>query len=702
MIRSLDSLAIWLDDFYLLSTVILAITVAVGMTLRQPAKRLAIIKATLVALGILAVLCALPRYSVVHLRTAEQSSSASSAEPQAAAFVAAPNLNENTNSPAATDAAPLPLAKPASDAITVSTVWNEIGWQQVLAMLYVAGAAGVFVWLIIGQLAAIRLRRQAQPAPAELIAMLEEVATRRRFSPTLETCSRISPIEESPWRELETASRRDAATWSSLSETRIDGFGDTSLPRLELRLSARIATPVALGLFRPVILLPKGFADTQSAIRNPNSAIHSILAHELAHIRNHDLAWLAVSRVLLVVLWAQPLYWLVRRRMRFDQETLADAAAAELTNRQQYAEQLVAWARTLATQPLPMRLSPAVGLWEGASQLRQRLAMLLDERFTIVHSLSPHFQFSAFALSLMAGVALSSLTLEPARSQTNANSAAESIEQEKERQTARKPDYEVMGDRFILCRVTTELQRSLLGDVNEPRTSAALCVFVNQAAYKDKEVDSKSPFFVGLPERLTALAREDSRDASFIVLAVPHDARTKRAAEQEYALAKLCEQIGRSSGVEQAKWSVTYDSDFDWSKAIADASSGIKNTESVQENSIGDQRVRVFPVRTFLSRMLANADCVVNVLPILRDTAGTRFPIDFASSIKKYVPELKYDRFKAIVIRTRCSESAKAQTDTWVDDRPTSQAFGKELGFELTKLSRSYTNDADDSEPKKK
>ena len=68
--------------------------------------------------------------------------------------------------------------------------------------------------------------------------------------------------------------------------------------------------------------------------------------------------------MLLVFLWAQPLYWFLRRRTRLDQEALADAAAAELTSRQHYAEQLVAWARNIGSRRT-MRLSSAVGLWEG-------------------------------------------------------------------------------------------------------------------------------------------------------------------------------------------------------------------------------------------------------------------------------------------------------------------------------------------------
>jgi hypothetical protein len=140
------------------------------------------------------------------------------------------------------------------------------------------------------------------------------------------------------------------------------------------------------------------------------------LAHELAHIENRDLHWLAASRALLIALWAQPLFWLLRRRMRLDQEALADAAAAEITSRQSYAEQLVAWARDIAARPV-IRVTPAVGLWEGPSQLRQRIAMLVDDRFTVLRTCSRRWQLTAVALCGAIAIALSLVTFEPARTQ---------------------------------------------------------------------------------------------------------------------------------------------------------------------------------------------------------------------------------------------------------------------------------------------
>ncbi len=187
--------------------------------------------------------------------------------------------------------------------------------------------------------------------------------------------------------------------------------------RIELLTSDRINVPVALGTRRPAILLPHSFANSQSAIRNPQSEIAPVLAHELAHIRNHDLSWLAASRMLLLFLWAQPLYWFLRRRSRLDQEALADAAAAELTSRQHYAKQLVAWARNVAGHPT-MRLSSSVGLWESPSQLRSRIAMLINDQVEVIRHCSRTWRAASFVAYGMTAMALSLITISPARTQS--------------------------------------------------------------------------------------------------------------------------------------------------------------------------------------------------------------------------------------------------------------------------------------------
>ncbi len=209
---------------------------------------------------------------------------------------------------------------------------------------------------------------------------------------------------------------------------RIAGLNRKSPRRVDLLLSSHIEVAVALGIRRPAVLLPEKWTREfplplrdrlgHGSHSSPNF-LQTVLAHELAHIENRDLCWLAASRALLIALWAQPLYWLLRRRMRLDQEALADAAAAEITSRQSYAEQLVAWARGISARPV-IRLTPAVGLWEGPSQLRQRIALLLDPRLTLLRECSRLWRWLCFGMCVITALGLSLVTLEPANSQIQA------------------------------------------------------------------------------------------------------------------------------------------------------------------------------------------------------------------------------------------------------------------------------------------
>ena len=116
------------------------------------------------------------------------------------------------------------------------------------------------------------------------------------------------------------------------------------------------------------------------------------------------------------MLWPHPLYWLWRRSVRLDQETLADAAAAEVTIRTDYAEQLVAWAR-VATESRTPHLASSVGLWESPSQLKRRIAILLDEKLTVLRACSRRWRVgSALGMLAFAG-GLSLITLSPAEPQ---------------------------------------------------------------------------------------------------------------------------------------------------------------------------------------------------------------------------------------------------------------------------------------------
>lgn len=304
-----NATAFWLVDVHLLAGALLAIALPAVLLLRQPAQRMAVAKAVLAALVALAILCALPGWSVAHLLSADSQPTPLATQQRPLGPALAPQpvdrlIPHISNNQVPTSASP-PVSTVATAPLAIELAPRGSFWPLAVVILQAAGSALIVLWLIAGAYAAHRLRRGADPAPTELTHLLAKF----------------------------TGNARPTA----------------------LLLSASIAMPVALGLRRPAIILPRPSGEGQgkgepSPRLTSHTALPAILAHEYAHIAAGDLRTLAVTRLLLVLFWPQPLFWLLRRRIRFDQESLADVAAADVAGRLCYAEPLVGWARMAPTR----------------------------------------------------------------------------------------------------------------------------------------------------------------------------------------------------------------------------------------------------------------------------------------------------------------------------------------------------------------
>jgi bla regulator protein blaR1 len=127
--------------------------------------------------------------------------------------------------------------------------------------------------------------------------------------------------------------------------------------------SDEVSGPLAFGLFRRYIAVPKDFARI-FAPRERELA----LAHELAHHKARDLHANLAAFIFLCLQWFNPLVWLAWSAFRFDQEAACDArvlAGADVATRQSYGRAL---ART-ANDSLP------------------RFAMALNSPHTIIERL---------------------------------------------------------------------------------------------------------------------------------------------------------------------------------------------------------------------------------------------------------------------------------------------------------------------------
>ena len=148
--------------------------------------------------------------------------------------------------------------------------------------------------------------------------------------------------------------------------------------RLELRciprvvVTKRLATPAVFGVFRPVLLMPRGYLSKLS-----RRDTEHMLLHELAHIKRGDLIAHGLYMLLQIVYWYNPLLWLVRRQMHHLRELSCDATVAELLREQTtaYRQTLLETARRLLTSSVEPGLG-LLGLFEDSNRLLVRLDWL--------------------------------------------------------------------------------------------------------------------------------------------------------------------------------------------------------------------------------------------------------------------------------------------------------------------------------------
>ena len=106
---------------------------------------------------------------------------------------------------------------------------------------------------------------------------------------------------------------------------------------VRLRRTSDVATPCLAGVWRPVLLLP----DRECEEARPDE-LRAILAHELAHARNHDVVWNLVVHVASILLWFHPLIWRIRAMHAAACDAVCDAVAADLLG------DVASYSRTLA------------------------------------------------------------------------------------------------------------------------------------------------------------------------------------------------------------------------------------------------------------------------------------------------------------------------------------------------------------------
>ncbi|HEY1785825.1 MAG TPA: M56 family metallopeptidase [Pirellulales bacterium] len=86
-----------------------------------------------------------------------------------------------------------------------------------------------------------------------------------------------------------------------------------------LRLSRQVGSPLLIGSWRPTIILPDRIEENFD-----QAELRLMIAHELSHLKRHDLAWNWLPTVAAWLFFFHPLVWLMIRRWFEAQEAACD------------------------------------------------------------------------------------------------------------------------------------------------------------------------------------------------------------------------------------------------------------------------------------------------------------------------------------------------------------------------------------------
>jgi len=285
---------------------------------------------------------------------------------------------------------------------------GEIAWKGTVILIAAFGAAGWLrresaaarhcLWtvtlatllLLPAAIAVAPQWRIWTPAPARTMAT-SKAAPESGHAGAVAVASPAGPASPWPfsWSWVWMAGCAGAAAWFGLGAARTRWIRRRATPaayaldaaetlrtalgirrRVEVVESAHSPVPIACGFVRPTVVLPEGAA-TWTASR-----LHTVLRHELTHIRRHDLAAQTLGNTACCIYWFHPLAWIAARRLRQEREGACDdAVLSGGTPAHEYATDLMEMARGLAHRRRARAAAPAMA---EPGDLESRIRGLFD------------------------------------------------------------------------------------------------------------------------------------------------------------------------------------------------------------------------------------------------------------------------------------------------------------------------------------
>jgi beta-lactamase regulating signal transducer with metallopeptidase domain len=158
--------------------------------------------------------------------------------------------------------------------------------------------------------------------------------------------------------------------WMNVREI-MRGAGDLDLGApVPVKLVASYLEPGLVGIFRPVILMPRGVAEKLSP-----AELRAVLAHEISHHKRRDNLLASAQMVVEMLFWFHPLVWWIGSKLVAERERACDEAVLENNPPRAYAEGILKICR--------FHLQPTLACASGMSggDLKARVTSIMaDER----------------------------------------------------------------------------------------------------------------------------------------------------------------------------------------------------------------------------------------------------------------------------------------------------------------------------------
>ena len=172
-----------------------------------------------------------------------------------------------------------------------------------------------------------------------------------------------------------------------------------------LKASSEVYTPMSMGIFSPVIIVPNSVMDDSSYAR-----LEMILTHELAHIRRRDYLVKLLQNILRAIFFFHPLLHLMNRNLAREREHICDDWVIDVTNlRSKYAECLVSLLERAVYKPVKIPVSIAMA--ERKQDIPGRIDMIVDRKRKVTTSVSKKalivmLTIGCLSLPIMGGIEL--------------------------------------------------------------------------------------------------------------------------------------------------------------------------------------------------------------------------------------------------------------------------------------------------------